>query len=524
VLATENDNTHTIPEEVAALKELVHQQRTQIAELRTLLVNERALRERAESKLADLLRRLYGPKSEKLSADQLLLFGIIDAPALSVQPAAKHGAGQLIEQKSARRGGGRRREPEHLPVAETVTLDLPPEQKAGLVLVRHEITWEIDYRPSSFFRRKFVRAVYAHPKRAHAPVMAAMPPRLIAQSMVGPGFVAHILVGKYVDHLPLYRQESIDARAGVVISRQARFRYLREAAYLLITIYQQIKALILASLYVEVDETFVKLLDADRGRHAHQAYLWTYLSIHARAVLFEFSTSRGAEVPRAFFPPEWAGVAQTDGHSAYPSAFRDRPHLVHLECMAHLRRKVLEAVRADEADAIPLLREITDLYRIEREADRRGLTTEQRGYWRHGLAKPVLKRLQRRFHALAATALPASKLGEAVTYAMNRWAHLAGYAKVGFGHVNIDQNPVERIIRPTKVGSKNWLFIGHPKAGWCSAVIYSIVGTCRLLGVNPQAYLTWVLPKLAAATNKTAVELLPHDYARLHSSITPDSS
>ena len=154
-------------------------------------------------------------------------------------------------------------------------------------------------------------------------------------------------------------------------------------------------------------------------------------------------------------------------------------------------------------------------------AEARGLTAEQRGYFRHGLAKPILKRLQRRFRALAATALPASKLGEAVTYANNRWAHLAGYAKVGFGHVNIDQNPVERIIRPTKIGSKNWLFIGHPKAGWCSAVIYSIVGTCRLLGVNPEAYLTWVLPKLAAATNKTAIELLPHDYARLH---PPNSS
>ena len=214
------------------------------------------------------------------------------------------------------------------------------------------------------------------------------------------------------------------------------------------------------------------------------------------------------------------GAAQTDGYQVYPSVFRDRPNVIHLECMAHLRRRVVEAVRADELEALPLLKDITELDRIEREADARGLDVLQRGYWRHGLAKPILKRLQRRFHALSSTALPASKLGEAVTYAKNRWPHLAGYAKAGFGHVSIDQNPVERMIRPTKLGSRNWLFIGNPKSGWCSAVIYSIVGTCRLLGVNPEAYLTWVLPKLAAATNKSATALLPHDYAREH---PPDS-
>ncbi len=516
-----NENTNILCEDMSALREIVEKQRTELAALRTLLINERALRERAESKLRDLLRRLYGPKSEKLTDEQLALFGLANVPAFSVQPRPSNSANSGAEKGKRRHGGGgRRREPEHLPIGDTVRLDLPEEQRTGLVLIRHEISWEIDYRPSSFFRRQFIRPVYAHPQRLHAPVMAPMPPRVITQGMVGPGFVAHTLVSKFVDHLPLYRQESIDARAGVVISRQARFRYVREAAYLLITIYQQLKALILASGYVEVDETFVKLLDRDRSGCAHTAYLWTYLSIHDKAVLFEFSPSRGADNPRAFFPADWRGVAQTDGYQVYPSVFRDRPNIIHLECMAHLRRRVVEAVRADELEALALLKDITELYRIEREADVRGLSVLQRGYWRHGLAKPVLKRLQRRFLALSATALPASRLGEAVTYANNRWPHLAGYAKVGFGHVSIDQNPVERMIRPTKVGSRNWLFIGNPKSGWCSAVIYSIVGTCRLLGVNPEAYLTWVLPRLAAATNRTAAALLPHDYAREH---PPDS-
>ena len=115
--------------------------------------------------------------------------------------------------------------------------------------------------------------------------------------------------------------------------------------------------------------------------------------------------------------------------------------------------------------------------------------------------------------ALQATELPQSLLGKAARYALNRWPELARYAKAAYGHVRIDNNPVERGIRPTKLGLRNWLFIGHPRAGWRSAVIYSIVGTCKLINVNPEAYLAWVLPKLAAATTKTTDGLLPHDFA-----------
>ena len=165
--------------------------------------------------------------------------------------------------------------------------------------------------------------------------------------------------------------------------------------------------------------------------------------------------------------------------------------------------------------ALPLLRDIDELYAIERQATQRGLTPVRRGMFRHAKAKPVLKRLQRRFRALEKDMPLFGKLREAVTYATNHWPNLARYAKVDCGHICIDQNPIERCFRPTRVGLRNYLFIGHPSAGWRSAVIYSVVGTCRLIGVNPEAYIRWVLPRLAAATNHTAVDLLPHDFARL---------
>jgi transposase len=209
------------------------------------------------------------------------------------------------------------------------------------------------------------------------------------------------------------------------------------------------------------------------------------------------------------------GVVQTDGAKMYPSVFKHRPNIVHIECMAHLRRYVLDAIKSDEHQAVPLLKDITQLYRIERQAKERGLTYEQRSYLRHAKAKPILKRLQAKFRTLERAAPPSGNLRDAVTYANNRWPHLVRYAKVGCGHVNIDNNPIEGTFRPTKVGLRNYLFIGHPAAGWRSAVVYSVVATCKLLGVNPEGYIAWVLPKLAAATNQTATGLLPHDYALL---------
>jgi transposase len=158
----------------------------------------------------------------------------------------------------------------------------------------------------------------------------------------------------------------------------------------------------------------------------------------------------------------------------------------------------------------------SQLYAIETQVKERGYSPVQRSYYRYGKCRAIFKRLKTHFEELKRTELPSSHLGEAAKYVLNRWPQLVRYAKPGYGHINIDQNPVESQIRPTKIGAKNWMHIGHPKAGWRSAVIYSIVGTCRLLEVDPFAYLRWVLPRLAAATTQTVSGLLPHDYARLH--------
>ena len=366
-----NDITDTLPADTATLQTLVRDLQSQLK-----MSNLRA--DRLEYKLRDLIRHMYGAKTEKLNRAQRLLFGILEESVVAAEvPPASSAHTSSAAGTSKKKGGGRKPKPEN--------------------------------------RLHLVRPVYAHPKKEHAPIVAALPPQVIPQAGVGPGFIAHVLIAKYVDHLPLYRQERIDARGGVWISRQARCRYVEAAAHLLITIRSLLIDLILRNGYVQVDETFTKLMDPDRRGRSHDAYLWGYHAPLVKAVVFEFSPSRSGAILHDFFPPTWAGVVQTDRAKMYPRVFKHRPNIMHFECMAHLRRYVLDATKSDEHQALALLKDITELYRIERQAKDRGLTHEQRGYFRHAKAKPILKRLQAQFRALERTAPPSGNLREAIT-------------------------------------------------------------------------------------------------------------
>jgi transposase len=491
-----------------------------IALLEQSLKVERLARERAELRLAELLRRVHGAKSEKFDSGQLTLLRAqldADQALADVQPPSPavivDAATQNVTPK--KKGGGRKPAPMHLPI-EVVRIDPPVEERVGLKWIRDEITEETEYHPARYIRRQILRGVWVRENGEGAPIMAPLPPRVIPQSGAGTGLITHTLVAKYVDHCPLARQEKIAARSGVELSRQKLGRWVEAAAHLLITVRDQLADKVRASGYIQADETPVKVLDPDRGGKAALSYLWTYHAPLADAIVFDFNLSRGRDSPERFIPEGWGGALQSDGYELYASLGRDRPRITRFGCMAHCRRKIADAIKAGDANAVPFLEEIAKLYAIEKEATGGGLTDEQRGCLRHAKARPILKKLQRMFQAARQTTLPKSALGEAARYAVNQWPELARYAKAAHGRVRIDNNPVERGIRPTKLGMRNWLFIGHPDAGWRSAVIYSIVGTCKLLGINPEAYLNWVLPKLAAATTKNTAGLLPHDYATIN--------
>lgn len=207
-------------------------------------------------------------------------------------------------------------------------------------------------------------------------------------------------------------------------------------------------------------------------------------------------------------------MLQTDGYELYRALCAERPNVVHAGCMAHARRKWVEAVDAGGDTVSAVLGELALLYRIEAEARERKLSFGDRAQLRRHRSEIVLGRLRQKLEAARAAALPQSRIGLAADYALSRWNALTRFAQPDYGHVEIDNNPIENCVRPTALGKRNWLFIGHPDAGWKSAVLYSVLGTCKLLKVNPTHYLAWVLPRLAAATNRDAQRgLLPHDYA-----------
>lgn len=461
------------------------------------------------------------PLTEKPDPDQMTLaWAAVEAERAPAVPPPGPPAQPTPRKPSLRRA----RRLEDLPVLETVTIDLPEADKfapdgTALVKIREEVTDEVDYRPGQLFRRQIVRQVYASPRHAGAPQVAALPARVIPGGQAGPGLLAHVLLSKYVDALPLYRQARMLERLGPAFTRQALGRWVEHGAGLLRPVYLALQKAVTRSGYVLGDETPIRVLDPARPGAAREAWLWTFHAPGEKSVVFDFQLTRSHE-PALGFLRTFAGVFQTDGYAGYVKALRmlpeeNRGQIIHANCMAHARRPFVEALEAGDERAAPFLAYLGALYRIE--AELREATPVARAIARGTRSTAWLVPM----HLALARAdtdpaiLPRRALAKAVHYALARWPELTRFAESGLGHVHIDSNAVERCIRPSAVGKKNFLFVGHPDAGWRSAVICSVLGTCQLQGVNPWGYLTWALPRLAAATNHTAAEFTPQRFAAL---------
>lgn len=491
---------------------------------RLLLQHTAWERDTAKAKLQALLKRYFGRSSEKLDPNQLALaWAAVEADLALVTPPPPV---VPVERKPRTPSVRRAQRLEDLPVLETILVDLPAAEKfapdgSALLKIREEITDEVDYQPGKLFRRQIIRPVYASPGHAGGPQIAALPARVIAGGQVGPGLIAHVLLSKYADAIPLYRQEAMLQRLGPSFTRQAMGQWVEHGASLFQPVYRELQKIVAGSGYVQGDETPIRVLDPARPGAAREAWLWTFLAPVPGVVVFDFQLTRSHE-PALAFLRRFRGVFQTDGYAGYLKALRllpeaERTGIAHVNCMAHCRRYFVAALESGDDRAAPFLAYIGALYAIE--AELRDVTPEVRAQTRatRSLAWLVPMEMALTRAATDLTILPQSNLFKAVNYARERWAELTRYAAPGYGHVQIDSNAVERTIRPSAVGKKNFLFVGHPDAGWRSAVLYSILGTCKLQGVNEWSYLTWALPRLAAATNHTAAEFTPQRFAQLAS-------
>jgi len=361
-----------------------------------------------------------------------------------------------------------------------------------------------------------VRPVYASPSHATAPRIAPLPARVVPSGQVGSGLVAHVVISKFADHLPIHRQEQMLARLGPTFTRQAMGQWVGHATLLLQSVHSLLRDDARAGRYIQMDETPVSVLDPERAGKARDAWLWAVHSPEKKIVVFEFHKNRSHAPPKQLLEG-FAGVLQTDGFSAYDTALKALPghEIIRAACMAHARRGFMEALESGDDRVTPFLILFGKLYKIEAEA--RDLDPQARAARRAEHSVPLLLQLNLRLRSTSAdpTVLPQSDLAQAVNYCLARWAELSLFAEPGYGHVQIDNNPIERQIRPTKLGLRNWLFIGHPDAGDNPAVIYSVIGTCKLNKIDPWAYLNWALPALAAATNRNAVDFTPQRFAAL---------
>jgi transposase len=462
-----------------------------------------------------LIRRVFGSSSERLDKAQLeLLLQLSEGSAIT--PEEVHSTVVASPKRSCRQG--KLRLPENLPVVETVIEPEPVKQKPDeWRCIGQEVSEQLDYEPARFLKRRTIRKKYVHRLDLNrAPLIAPLPERLLDRSLPAPGLLAQILVGKYCDHLPLYRQEQIFLqRHRVHLPRQTLARWVALAADWLKPIYEHIRTGVLAGGYVQVDETPIEYLEPGNGK-TKQGYFWTF-NCPGEDVFYDWQTSRAAACLDNVIPVHFKGTLQCDGYSAYPSFANGRGKAIELAgCWAHVRRKFYEALEQSPGTAGWLMRQIQNLYRIEAHLREHCAGPRLRQAMRASQSRPIVQRFQRALVRLKSSGryLPQSLLGQAMDYALGQWPTLEVFLKDG--RIEIDNNLVENAIRPTAIGKKNWLFIGDADAGQRSAIVYTIIGNCRRRNLDPFAYLRDVLTRLPNMTNHQVPRVTPAAWTKAH--------
>lgn len=462
-----------------------------------------------EQKVDLLVRRVFGTSSEKIDPLQmdLELGGIVGKAEPSGSASAAIPEGEK-EKRRKEQKEKRPRLPEHLPVEEERIEPLEVQaDPAQWKQIGEEVTEQLDYHPAQYVRRRIIRPKYvSRVRRELAPLIAPLPPMLQERCLAAAGMLAHVVVAKYADHLPLYRQEQIlQRRHSIPISRQTLDGWVMLVAEWMRPIYEAIKTAVIDGGYIQVDETPIRFLEPGLGR-TRQGYFWA-VSRPGMGTAYHWQPGRGLDSLEKVLPNNYRGVIQCDGYAVYGAYARGKP--VELACCwAHVRRKFFEA-REQDWRMNWVLRQIGHLYRIERPLRKSHAGLRLREASRQWQARPILKRIRRMLECWKRRRLflPKSAAGEALDYTLNLWPSLEVYIRDG--RVEIDSNHVENAIRPTALGKKNWMFIGAEGAGQASAILYTIIEECRRLGLNPQTYLTEALKRLPTATTRTVQMLTP---------------
>jgi len=516
------DNPAGLADYAFQLQEQLRQLRQQAAQAKEELEQKAQQLAEAQAIIAELKRELFGAKADKLSPEQeeqlQQLIGDVQEQSQRPPPVSQEVLQEAIAQeRSDQRQRAKERRRHHLPPVqlEKQQVVLEPDDKICPTSGRErerigqEVTIEYDYRPAKLIILETVRPKYGRCGKpcCQGVTIASLPPRLVPQSKLGLGLAVYLLLSRFDDHLSYYNLErNFLERFGAVISRQQIVQWVEKVAHLLQAIYRLIWEELKGGNYLQIDESPVKVLDPEVKGKAAQGYLWFY-STPGGYVFLEFHQSRGRDGPRERLRG-FQGTMQTDGYELYDALRREQPRtLKRIGCASHSRRRFYKALLESCSEALWFIGQMRQLYQLEREL--KDCSPEERRKGRLKKAPAIWLAMKRRAQALRddPRVLPKSTLGKAVRYLLNEYTALVGYLRDG--RFEIDNNLVENDVRPSAVGKRRWLFIGHPDAGWRSAVIYTIIQSCRRYGINPQEYLTDVLQRLPSMTNQQVRDLLP---------------
>jgi transposase len=491
-----------------------------LAEARLLIttLSEQLERTRRENellkhKLDVLCRRLFGKKSERVDAAQLkLALDLLESEPQAEAETLEADSGEdpRPRERKLRRGRstGRQELPRELP-RQVVTRDVPEAERvcacgAEKRVIGEDVSEKLEYVPASFHVIQTRRIKRACPK-GHGVSVAPVPPQAIEKSLAAEGLLAHVVVSKFADHLPLHRQEGILARHGVHLSRSTLCGWVADVACAFQPIVEHMKTELLATDYLQTDDTPVlvlkKLLGSFKGR------LWAYLDPLARQVVYDATPTHEASGPEAFLAG-FKGYLQADAYAGYDGLFRSG-QVIEVACWTHARRRFREALDTDPRAAF-MLALVQELYRVESDAEE--LLPQQRKALRQERAVPVLARIDELRLKLDAEVLPKSPLGEALRYLGNQWNALHRYLEDG--RLAIDNNGAENQLRIVAVGRKNWLFAGSLAGAQWAATLFSLVKSCRLVGVDPFLYFRDVLMRLPTHPQRSIAQLTPRGWAQ----------
>jgi len=457
-----------------------------------------------KQELSELRRFIFGQKSERFvptNQDGQLGLDLGDRP-VEIETTTEHIGYERKKSNAKHTPHGRMELPAHLERHDTIIE--PEEETAGLKKIGEEITEELEYEPGKLFVNRFIRPKYARANREGI-IIGSLPTRPIEKGIAGPGLLSHILISKFVDHLPIYRQIQIFKRENIKIPKSTIDGWITAVCELLSPLNEAHRKLLLQTDYLLVDETPVRVLDKRKKGKTHQGYFWVYYDPLRKLVFFDYRSGRDGDAPKEVLKG-YKGAVQTDGYAGYNGLF-DRRDIIELACMAHARRYFEKALNQDKDRAEWMLSKIQLLYKVEAEARDNNFSHEQRYALRKEKSAPVLRDIKIWLDENLIEVLPKSLTGKAISYMLGRWKALARY--LDDGRYEIDNNLVENAIRPVALGRKNYLFAGSHNGARRMAQVYSLVATARMQGIGPMAYLKETLTKLPDWPVKKVEELLP---------------